>query len=562
MKKKTTLFIKTLPILLLLQVLFYQNLPAQIQWYQNQDGPNQYPNGTNAGCIYNYNATSFIATYLWQAENDQVTWKVSKTNSAGTELKTFFVSGTTASIEVRIGVNKSVYVLKKDYPLGQNPVFTIFKLNANLEITAQSVISVADNFSIINLNVFELDDNSNLYLAGDGQISDGQNFNAASFVMKSDKNLVTKWVKKDQRQTSFTQVHIDNSGYVWVVEDFYTFFPDIKLQKISSNGQLIRQYTVQTDPGRYSLSTIMDDKSNLLIYGVKSVGDTAMAFYLHKFSRSSGSIVYRKNLFTTAGMFINDLKTDDNGSIFTLITQYQASGELNSRISRISSGTGNVNWNHLLYYSQDSCSLAHLALTASDKIYAVGLKSCHNYFSKGFAIRLKKNGQNDGDYVSPDSVAFRRTHYLQDAIADQQDHLIAIGGTTDLDTINFNSSYIRAFAVRFNDRRCDNDRPAAEASFIAKGTSSSDNTESLQAAAMISVYPNPVTEYLTISGLNDGGYDRISIFNMAGEKVMQQNVSGNSSKIDASSLIAGVYLVQLRSSVTLKEKSVKFVVRK
>jgi hypothetical protein len=303
----------------------------------------------------------------------------------------------------------------------------------------------------------------------------------------------------------------------------------------------------------------MDKHSNLLIYGVRSAGDTAMSLYLHKFSRSAGNIIYRKNLFISAGLFLNDLKVDDNGNIFSLLTQYQSSGDLNCRISRIHSSNGIVSWNRIMYYTQDSCSFAKLALAANDRVYAVGLRSSNNYFSKGFAVRIKKNGQGDGSFISPDSVSFQRTHYLQDAIADRQNRLIAIGGTTDLDTITFNSSYIRAFAARFNGNTCE-DRPVPEVSFITRGTTV-ENTESLQASAIISVYPNPVTEHLIITGLSDGGYNRVTIFNMAGERLMQQNVSGNTARIDASSLIAGVYLVQLRSSVTLKEKSVKFVVK-
>jgi hypothetical protein len=559
MKKSLVLPLKT-SALLLLFLLLYQNLPAQLQWYQNQEGPNQYPNGTNAGSIYNFNTTSFIATYLWQTENDQVTWKISRTNSAGTELKRFFVSGTTTNVEVRVGKNQFVYVLKKDYPPGQNPVFTVYKLNASLEISAQIIITVPGDFSITSLNAFELDDDANIYIAGDGQLQDESTPIPASFVMKINKNLVTKWIKIDTAQTSFTKVHIDRYGYVWVVEDFYSFFPDIRLQKISPNGQLVQHYTLQTDPGRYSLNTVMDKHSNLLLYGVRSAGDTAMSLYLHKFSRSAGNIIYRKNLFISAGLFINDFKVDDNGNIFSLLTQYQSSGNLNCRISRISSASGNVSWNRIMYYTQDSCSFAKLALASNDRIYAVGLRNSNIYFSKGFAVRLKKNGQGDGSFFSPDSVAFQRTHYLQDGIADRQNRLIAIGGTTDLDTLTFNSSYIRAFAVRFNGSSCE-DRLVPEASFFTRGTTT-ENTESLQASAIISVYPNPVTEYLTITGINDGGYNRATIFNMAGERMMQQHVTGNTARIDVSSLVTGVYVVQLRSSETLKEKTVKFVVRK
>ena len=61
-------------ILLLLQTL----LVAQVQWFQNQDGNNSYPNGTVGTSVQPLTSTSFVATYLWHADNDQFTWKLSK----------------------------------------------------------------------------------------------------------------------------------------------------------------------------------------------------------------------------------------------------------------------------------------------------------------------------------------------------------------------------------------------------------------------------------------------------------------------------------------------------
>jgi hypothetical protein len=562
MKKNPLIPFRVSMALLVLLLVFQQSLHAQMQWYQNQQGPGQYPDGAAATGISNFNSTSFIATYLWQTDGEQMTWKISKTGINGTELKTFFITGPNISVEVKPGSNQAVYALKKSYPSFQNPEFTLYKLNANLEVITQATMVLPGSFTINMINAFELDEAVNIYLAGNGQVDNGGNSAAASFVIKTNKNLVTKWSRIDTAQTSFIRLHVDRSGIVWVVEDHYSFFPDIHLQKISSAGSLINRYTLQTDPARFSLSTAMDDRSNILIYGVKADDNGGMAMYLQKFSRYTGNIVYRKTLFPAAGVFLSDLKTDDNGNIFTLLTQFQSSGELNCRISRINAGTGIVNWNRIMFYSQDSCSLTKLALTDNERIYAVGLRSGNNYFSKGFAVRLKKNGQNDGTYISPDSVAFQRTHYLQDAITDGQNQLIAIGGTTDLDTINFNSTYTRAFAVRLTDNHC-NDRPAAQNTVLtAKGAAAAESTETLQAAAILSVYPNPVTEFLNISGLNDGGYNEVAVYNLAGEKLLQRTVSGNSAKIDATSLTAGVYLLQLRSTITLKEKSVKFVVGK
>ena len=76
------------------------------------------------------------------------------------------------------------------------------------------------------------------------------------------------------------------------------------------------------------------------------------------------------------------------------------------------------------------------------------------------------------------------------------------------------------------------------------------------------VFPNPITEQLTVTGLNKGEYDRLVVFNMQGDQLLKQTINGETARIDVSSLIEGVYLLVLHSSVTLKEKNLKFIVRK
>jgi hypothetical protein len=348
-----------------------------------------------------------------------------------------------------------------------------------------------------------------------------------------------------------------------VLADFYTFFPDIHLTRISANGQYVQHFTVETDPGRYTLSSALDDKDNLLIYGGKSIGDTAQGMYLYKFSRLQGQIVYRKTHFMAPGLQINDFKLDDGGNIFSLVAQYQLSGELFFKISKISSNTGNISWNKSIPYSQDSCNLVKLVVSDNDRFYAVGCRQSNNYFCKGFALRLKKSGQIEGNVPAPDSVNYQRLHWLSDGITDNSNRLIAIGGTTDLDTTTFYSSYLKAFAVRFNNgNTCGKEAsPGPETMTLAARTNEA-KKEVIELTNKLVVYPNPVTDQLTVAGLNIDEYDRISVYNMQGAQLMQQTISGSTARIDASTLPQGVYLLVLNSSVTLKEKNVKFVVKK
>jgi hypothetical protein len=76
------------------------------------------------------------------------------------------------------------------------------------------------------------------------------------------------------------------------------------------------------------------------------------------------------------------------------------------------------------------------------------------------------------------------------------------------------------------------------------------------------VFPNPITEQLAVTGLNKGEYDKIVVYNMQGAPLLKQTINGETARIDVSSLTEGVYLLVLHSSVTLKEKNLKFIVRK
>ena len=554
---------KKLRPLLFIQMLILQvSLTAQVQWYQNQDGNNQFPAGTTAISVQAFTSTSFIACYLWTMNNDEYTWKISKTNMNGAEEKTFFVTGITAQVEVKVGSNNLIYVLKKNYPIGQNPEYIVYKLDGNFVVKAQRTIAFPNGFNIINLNAFETDKSNNVYLAGDGQYPSGSGFGSASFVLKTDKNLLTKWSRMDSTLTSFTRLHVDGSGMVTVVADFYTFFPDVHLTRISANGQHAQNSTITTDPGRFSLFSALDDKDNLLLYGGKSIGDTAQAMYLYKFSRLTGSIVYRKTHFTAAGLQLNDLKVDDDGKIFSLVAQYPVSGGLFYKISRINSNTGNISWNNSIPYSQDSCNLVKLVVSGNDRFYAVGCRQSNNYFCKGFAMRINKNGHTEGTVPAPDSVNFQRLHWLCDGITDHNNQLVAIGGTTDLDTTTFYSSYIKAFAVRFTGNGCGNEsRPGTETTtLVAKATEA--KKEVIQLTNKLVVYPNPVTEQLTVGGLNKDEFDRISVYDMQGAQLLHQTISGTTTRIDTNTLPEGVYVLVLHSSVTLKERNVKFIVRR
>ncbi len=549
------------PILLLCLLTLQLTLSAQVQWYQNQDGNNQQPYGTVATTIQPFSSTTFIACYLWHTENELNTWKISKSNTNGTELKTFLITATSATVECKVGKNNTVYVFERSFTPDYSPQYNVYKLDANLNEVARRSIELPNGFLIYNIGAFELDGASNIYIAGDGQYPDAAgNTSPASFVMKANKNLEDNWRRIDSTETTYNRLHIDRWGRVLVVIDYYANFPQVYIKRFAWNGQPLATFTVPTDANRYSVSTMLDTDDNILLYGGKTVNGSSQAMYLKRVSRVSGNVVYSKTHFAAPSTQLNDFKLDRNGNIFTLVTQYYEPGNQKCKISRINLANGNVNWNRNMNFAEDSCNLTRLVINDNDRFYAIGEKRSNNFFSKGFAVRIKKNGgQLDGSFPSPDSVAFQRSHWLADGITDNNNRLIAIGSTYDFDTTTYSSTYFRSFAMRLgvvnNCYGRGGEEMLTEAATI--------QNEQVVLTPQLTIYPNPVQNQLTVSNINTEEYDRIAVYNMQGAPLQQQNVNTAIARIDISHLPDGVYLLVLRSSSLLtKEKSIKFVVQK
>jgi hypothetical protein len=554
-KQLNPTFMKSPRPLLLLQLLLLQfTLTAQVQWYQNQDGNNPPPNGTFASHVQNYNSSYFMACYQWQVINDQYSWKISKTHHNGTEVKTFFVDGTYAGAEMRVMKNSSVFVLKRDYPPGQDPVYTLYKLNSNLGMVAQRVISFPNNYLILNLNAFEIDGDGNVYIAGDGQYPNETGFGYASFVQKMNKNFVTKWTRMDSVQTSYNRLHVDDAQRVTIIEDYYETWPSLKVIRINASGTHAVKTTVLPDGGRFTLYSMLDRNDNLLLYGGKLVNDTTQAVYICKVARNNGEVVFRKTQFSAPGTQLNDMKMDKNGKLFSLVTLYYPDKQL-TKISRMKPENGQLVWSKTLNYEVDSCQLGKLVMNDNDGFYAIGEKRCGSYFARGFAMRVKKSGQLDGNLPAPDSVAFQRYHSLVDGIIDNNQELIAIGNTNDFDTMTYSSTYYRAFAVRF-DQNCNRPETVTAKAETAEAATDKSAGEKLQ------LYPNPVQHELIVTNIQADEYDNVSVYTMQGVMVLQQKVNASTARLDVSKLADGVYLLLFRSSHSLKERSVKFVIRK
>ena len=141
------------PIILLLLLVMQLTLSAQVQWYQNQDGNNPPPYGTVATAVQPFTSSTFIACYLWRSENEMNTWKISKSNINGAELKTFFVTATSANVEFKVGRNNTVYVFERSFTPEYAPMYKVYKLDAYLNITTERNIEFPNGFFIYNIKL-------------------------------------------------------------------------------------------------------------------------------------------------------------------------------------------------------------------------------------------------------------------------------------------------------------------------------------------------------------------------------------------------------------------------
>lgn len=75
-------------------------------------------------------------------------------------------------------------------------------------------------------------------------------------------------------------------------------------------------------------------------------------------------------------------------------------------------------------------------------------------------------------------------------------------------------------------------------------------TDDVRASAKLRIYPNPVTSTLNIE--NDAPIGKVEVFNLVGQKVLNQTVNTNSAQIDLVNLVPGNYLVRVSNSDTVK----------
>jgi hypothetical protein len=67
------------------------------------------------------------------------------------------------------------------------------------------------------------------------------------------------------------------------------------------------------------------------------------------------------------------------------------------------------------------------------------------------------------------------------------------------------------------------------------------------------VYPNPAKEelFISINNLNSSTTSYLEIYNIAGQKMMDQSITQQATKVDLSSLSKGLYLLKMNVEGTV-----------
>ena len=74
------------------------------------------------------------------------------------------------------------------------------------------------------------------------------------------------------------------------------------------------------------------------------------------------------------------------------------------------------------------------------------------------------------------------------------------------------------------------------------------------------VFQNPVRDQLKLSKIDPREFNRAEIYNRQGSLLSSRVITGPELRMDVQQLPEGIYILLLRSTLSLKEKSIKFVV--
>ena len=95
---------------------------------------------------------------------------------------------------------------------------------------------------------------------------------------------------------------------------------------------------------------------------------------------------------------------------------------------------------------------------------------------------------------------------------------------------------------------------SSESQLIA--ISSGVNVDEVKVNNQIVLFPNPATDYLNIEAVKNLGEYQVRLVNLVGQEVLNQTHSKGNIRLDISSLVAGVYFVEVKTALGTKSQKV------
>ena len=119
----------------------------------------------------------------------------------------------------------------------------------------------------------------------------------------------------------------------------------------------------------------------------------------------------------------------------------------------------------------------------------------------------------------------------------------AIAGATN---VTYNATQAGVYKVQVKVNNCASDF-SADQSLIVTGDIENNFTNT-----SIVIYPNPVSDWLTISFGELLGRKEVALFHMSGKKTDSQEVFGNEVKVKVAEYAPGIYMVKVKTENAFK----------
>lgn len=378
------------------------------------------------------------------------------------------------------------------------------------------------------------------------------------------------------------------------------------LVKFDDNGTILWQKRVGGKGGFYNVKIKESANGQLNIFTTSNAHNSYVTTHygdIYKYDivyfllSANGSIINQKTFGGSENEYLTDICETDDGDFIVLTSSYSIDHDITNHIDSIYTanswvfkidGAGNMLWEKsFLNQSIGESTRAIKSLSNGNIIFTYEKNSfISNTYTDGRVIMLSSNGNliwekdfggSDNDVIS-DILEFGPGHIIMVG-ATWSDSLIvnsSNGGIWLLDidyngntnwqtTYNFNGIYGSYYKLqKTNDNGLmlsSNTQPStpgclcSDASFI-KFSQLTTDLIGIQRQELISIYPNPAKDFVTVNLKNRTTDTQYQIINAIGQTVLSGTLRQENSTINTNELAHGIYFIQIDGQ---EKQSYKFI---